>query len=720
MRFLDTLRNLAWHVVFMITFGLLMVYTSPALAQYDDDSQKVETSLISTQDALVPGEIFTLLIEQKIIPHWHTYWTNPGDSGTPPKFDIQLPDGFEQIGETLAPSPHRIPYGPLMNFGHEGTIYYQAEFKAPDNLTIGEDINIGLSAEWLVCQDICIPEYAKDTLTLSVQENATLINKGKLNAAVKGRPANQGWPSQSTHFYTSDSDIFTIQLNDTPDNIALEDSNIAFFPNEWGVIRNDVAQTLTLNEKEKTAILKIARDTRDLSEFDSISGVIKIGDQYNHVSLMPAEAFITTKQDNNNAQTTLGVALLLAFLGGLILNLMPCVFPVLSMKALSLVKLQEKERGHSIKHGFSYTLGVLLSFAAIAGLLIILQNTGAQIGWGFQLQNPIITGFFAYLLFIIGLNLSGFFDIGGGFAGMGGKLTRGNDTKSSFFTGILATLVATPCTAPFMATALGYALVQPPLIAMAVFLMLGFGLAFPYLLLTIVPQFQKSLPKPGLWMETFRQFLSFPMFLSAIWLAWVFAQQTSVMAFASLILGVIAISFGIWLIKNFPKNKSILQLVVIFMILASFLWAAFIPLSKTLVVDDMGKGRMSEQAQEKALFEPYTPEKLEQALTSDKAIFVNMTADWCITCKVNERLALSSNSFKQALKDHDILYLKGDWTNQDSDITKFLKSYGRNGVPLYVFYQAPDQNGERAEPHILPQILTEGTVLDAFNKGNEH
>ena len=331
---------------------------------------------------------------------------------------------------------------------------------------------------------------------------------------------------------------------------------------------------------------------------------------------------------------------------------MPCVFPVLSIKALSLVKIAEKHPTAAKFHGLAYTAGVVLSFVLIAAILIALKAGGSQIGWGFQLQNPYVVGALALLLLTIGLNMAGVFEIRNPFGNLGGKLASGGGYSGSFFTGVLATLVATPCTAPFMAGAIAYALLQSEIVALGIFAALGFGLALPYLLLSIVPAFQKMLPRPGRWMETFRKILSVPMFLAALWLGWVLTQQIG------------------------PQNHDNLE---------------------------FGSA--------------YSESALEAALKTDQPVFVEMTAAWCITCKVNHKTSIDIDSTKTLFKEKNVIYLVGDWTNEDPAITKFLQGYGRSGVPIYVYY-APPERGQRPQPKVLPQVLTPAIVQNTLTGSN--
>ncbi len=398
------------------------------------------------------------------------------------------------------------------------------------------------------------------------------------------------------------------------------------------------------------------------------------------------------------------LTLVFAFIGGLILNLMPCVFPILSMKSLALVKMAQHEPKAVKQHGLAYTAGVVLSFVAIAGALIILQQGGMETGWGFQLQNPIIVAILIYTLFIVGLNLAGLFEVGHGLGNVGSHLTEKSGLIGAFFTGALATVVATPCTAPFMATAVGVALTQPPAVNLLIFATLGLGLAFPYLILSFVPSLRQSLPKPGAWMKTFQQFLAFPMFLATAWLLWVLAQQVGNVQLFSVFVGMIAIVFAFWV---WPKAGKLGRFVAIM----SFLVALYGMPSLAHKVD--AGDCYYEQARHLKMGEEFSMSTLDYYLNkTDNPVMVEMTAAWCITCKLNHASSIDINATRTLFGTNNVAFLVGDWTNQNDEITKYLHSFGRNGVPLYVFYPAPFEDGVRPDPVILPQLLTPSIVAD--------
>lgn len=390
--------------------------------------------------------------------------------------------------------------------------------------------------------------------------------------------------------------------------------------------------------------------------------------------------------------TNLLLMMLFALLGGVILNLMPCVFPVLSIKALSLTTSHLSKHGKHL-HGLAYTLGIVLSFMAIAALLMMLRRAGEGIGWGFQLQSPIFVGLLVYLFVLMGLSFSGVFTIGTRLMNIGQSTTEGHSLSSSFMTGLLATLVASPCTAPFMGTALGFALAQSTWVAMSVFIALGLGMALPLLLLSWWPGMAEKMPRPGAWMERFKEFLAFPLYLTAVWLLWVFGRQTSSDAVAALICGIVLILFAFWVLKT-RKNA----LTVITALIATAL-ALILPWQTHTNSDNSTTP-----------WEPYSETKLQLLRAKGEPVFVNMTADWCITCLANEKLALSSDLFLTTLQQKKITYLKGDWTKYNPEITRLLNRHHRSGVPLYLFYPRGTGN-----PHILPQLLTENIVLEAIS-----
>lgn len=695
--------------LFLLGFSYMPAFAiDPNFSTGTEPEEYVQVRAIAEQNKVSGGETIRIGLEQTIYPGWHTYWKNPGDSGTPTGVTWTLPEGFA-VSELEWPTANKIPFGPLTNYGYEGqTILLQ-------NLTLPTDIGdepfaLNGKVDLLVCHDICIPETHDIFLVFN---GSDMAEPQRIIAAENKLPLSFDWPSN----FSAQGDQFTVTTKLEDSSLLEGAQNITFLPEEWGAVDNTAEANLTRSENGFTITQQLGG--RDLSEISILPFVLSYTDVMGeaksiHITATPAPIAVPTSTDNAGSTITIFSAILFALLGGIILNLMPCVFPVLSMKALSLVNLQGKEEAKARGYGLFYTAGILVSFAAIGGILLLLKSGGAQIGWGFQLQNPVVILTLAYLVFVIGLNLAGLFEFSGRLGKIGTltqKLSDKDGHRGAFFTGVLATLVATPCTAPFMGAALGFALTQPAIISMIVFLTLGLGLALPYLALCFIPALRSKLPKPGAWMLTFRQFLSFPMFLTAVWLIWVLAQQAGSIGVLMGLSGMVFIALISWLVKVMPASGKLrLFSVALLGLSALFIFYTF------TVSNSMTHIETAEE-NEAQNWSNFTPAKLETLLASDAPVFTNMTAAWCITCKVNEKIALKTETVTILFANKGIEYLKGDWTNQDSDITHYLNNFGRQGVPLYVYYGPRDaKTGMRPEPVVLPQLLTAGIVEEIILK----
>lgn len=709
-------------ILLTLLISVLALTLSPRLsfAQYDEE-KRVDIKVIAEKTDITGAEEIWIAIDKSIIPHWHTYWTNPGDSGTELRINWTMPDGFE-ISDIQWPTPSKIPYEPLLNYGYEGNATLLQKLTIPKSISDNaskEPITLTADIELLVCKEECIPEYGTYTVTLNdtQTESGTAENPALFETATSKLPITVDWPAT----FTQDDETFKLDIT-IPNDIAkdIKPETLEFFPLDWGLIENAKAQTATLDET--TLSFTQASGGRDYKELENSNFVLSYTNNegrensFEFNATQAIETITATSQlpTDTTAETaptkpsiTIAEALIFALLGGLVLNLMPCVFPVLSIKALSLVKIADEHPNLARMHGLSYTAGVILSFLAIAATLLVLKSAGAQIGWGFQLQNTIVVGGLAYLLYIIGLNLMGYFEFGNRLANTGNTLTQSQGLSGSFFTGILATLVATPCTAPFMAGAIGFALTQSPFINLTIFAALGLGLALPYLALSFAPALRRIMPKPGAWMNTFKELLAFPMFIASIWLVWVISKQAGPTGVLQILIGMSMITFGIWLLRK-SSGKIILKIIAILTLAVSALM---------LIIPTMPMHDMNTKTGEAQQFgETFTPEKLETILAEeDTPVFVEMTADWCITCKVNHAVAVNIPSTKKAFAENNVRYLIGDWTNQDPEITKFLNNYGRNGVPIYVYYgPRNEETGQRPKARVLAQILTPGTLANLF------
>ncbi len=676
----------------------LILLAAPLLASAAGPTaatEHVKARLVSSQAAVAPGQRLTVALEQDIKPHWHTYWLNPGDSGQATTLDWS---GAE-AAPIQWPTPAVQPIGPLVNYGYEGRVALLVDLTVPADAQVGGRFKPVAEVRWLVCKDVCIPEQVTLGLDLPVAAEA----KAGADAAQIDE-WRRAIPKPAP---------FAVQIKAAAQGVQLSGPTAGvtkayFFADTWGAVAHSAPQALQA-EGDGWALDLPAGD-EPVKAGQPLSGVIVLttaaGEQAWTVSAPmpegagkgpgPADlsAPAVAAAPVAPAESDLGLlpALALALVGGLILNLMPCVFPVLSIKALALVG-----GGNHKAEGLAYTAGVLASFAVLAAVLIALRAGGQQVGWGFQFHSPVFVLVVAYLLFLVGLNLSGFFDVGGSFTGVGSGLAAKQGLAGSFFTGVLAAVVATPCTAPFMGAALAFALAQPAVVMLAVFLALGLGLALPFLVLAFWPAAQRWLPRPGAWMDKFKQFLAFPMYGAVVWLLWVLAQQAGPDGVALALIGLVVIAFGLWWRNASGASAVGTTAAVVGVVLALGLSTAIKPVDAATPAAS-------------ATHEAYSAERLAELRAQNKPVFVNMTASWCISCLVNERVALSRPEVKDAFAQAGITYLKGDWTREDPAITAVLKAHGRSGVPLYLYY-APGA----AEAQVLPQILTPGLVIEAVS-----
>ncbi len=693
-------------------FGAILALTPhSALAA----PRHVEIALISERAAVRPGDTITVALRQIITPGWHTYWVNPGDSGEPTIIDWKLPAGAS-AGPIQWPLPHAIPVGPLMNFGYSGEVFLLSDIKVPESAA-GQSFDIAAEVKWLVCSDICVPEEGAADLSLPLLDKAVTPRpspEAGLIAAARGKiPVPVSWPAQ---FSVSGKSL--VLKVDAPADELPSGSEVRFFPLEWGKIDHAAPQKVSLKDGKLT-IVTAAGESGDKIASAPLSGVLAVethgqdGRAERHgfrISATPSKTALAPQPisapltGSPRGGLSIIVALGFAFIGGLILNLMPCVFPVLSLKALSLAKDAGNAEARRTK-GLVYLAGVLASFALISVALVALRAGGAAIGWGMQFQSPAFVLAMMALFLGLGLKLSGVFSFGGSFAGIGDGLTRKAGLGGYFFTGVLATVVATPCTAPFMGAAMGFAFTQPAPVIFAVLLALGFGFAAPIVLLSVSPALGRWLPKPGPWMETFKQLMAFPLYATVGWLVWVLSIQQGSQGVLAGMVTLIGVAFAAWLFGRGAEDGHLrtgaAALIVTAAIgLGAWTLADAAPQGSVIAVDG--------QQDSGPKPETFTKARLASLIKEGRPVFVNLTAAWCITCKVNERLALNSDRIAKAFHDRGIAYLLGDWTSGNPEITEMLNAHGRVGVPLYLLYSgAPG-----AEPQILPQLLTESIVMD--------
>lgn len=681
--------------------ALMLTAMAPAFAFAEESnlqqSPRATVSLVSEHAAVSPGQQVRIGLRQRLAPHWHTYWKNPGDAGSPPNIEFRLPEGAK-VGDIAWPGPDRFIVGPVASYGYENEIVFPMSLSVPQNAKPGSRLLIEADADWVVCEKECIPEEGKFRLSLPVEAHARPASaaiRAAFDTADRRLPQAAPWKASLVAGPSS------LQLQVSGDGISSQSVRSAlYFPDTWGVVDHVAAQALKVENGTLTLTLQKAQGYTP----GPSAGLLSItdgGGQKRWFALAPTPA---AAAGETAPVLPLWQMALFALLGGVILNLMPCVFPVLAIKATALAGLSGGERRAVRLSGVFYTLGVLAAFMTLAMVLLAVRAGGSAVGWGFQFQSPLFVAAMCWLMLAIGLNLSGVFEVGGRLAGAGQGLAERKGHAGSFFTGLLAVVVATPCTAPFMGAAIGSALVAPAAVSLLVFAMMGLGLALPFLLLALFPAAARRLPRPGPWMVRLRQAMAFPMYATAAWLLWVLAQQAGEAGLRLALAGAVLVGLVAWLVglgQHGVKKRWLPHGV------ALLACAGLLGLGASLHATEPQAASPSQQASNA---EPYSAERLAALRAEGKPVFVNMTAAWCITCLVNERTTLSAPAVQQAMRDHQVVYLKGDWTKRDPAITAFLQSFQRDGLPFYAFYP-PGK-----EPVVLPPVLTQAIVTHSFKQ----
>ena len=668
----------------------------------------VAARLVPEAKGIVPGETLWVDLHLDIAPGWHTYWRNPGDAGLPTEIAWDVPAGFS-AGEILWPAPERFVLGTIGNYGYEGSTDLLVPIAAPAGLEGGSTVHLAANATWLACSEICIPGEAKLALDLPVGATAgAAAPAGDPSTAALFAAARDRLPQTAAFKPRFAASARHLRLFvPTAAFAGIEKPTASFFPLDGNVV--DAAAEPKEEEGAEGLTLELARLSGPAAILPATLGgvlVLRGADGTQHAySISAPRAAAGDVMGPLDGEPGIGWsgALMLALLGGIALNLMPCVFPILSLKLLGLAA--STHRARQWPHGIAYALGVILSFALLGGVLLILRAGGAAIGWGFQLQSPVVVGLLAYLLFAMGLSLSGVAEFGGGFTGAGSRFAGGAGLAGAFATGVLATIVATPCTAPFMGAALGVALIAPAPVALAIFVALGSGLALPFALATLIPGIARRLPRPGPWMEWLKQLLAFPLYGTVAWLIWVLIQEVGPAGAFSALVGLVVVGFAVWIYGrtrgNGPLGRRLGAGFALTGTLAALVLAAMPAMPGQVAADVPG---------EAAAYQPFSAARLDGLVAQHQPVFVNLTAAWCITCLVNEHTALDSRAVRRAFAERGIVALKGDWTRQNPEITAFLQEFGRSGVPLYLIYDTA------GTPTVLPQLLSEATVLAALEK----
>jgi thiol:disulfide interchange protein DsbD len=689
-------------------FALLLPFAValPALAASNSaDAPHVHVQLVTPEAELAPNGENRVGLYFRLESGWHVYWKNAGDSGEPPRIRWILPDGVT-AGSLQFPAPKRLPLGPLMDFGYEDEVLFPANLQVAKTAKLGPAV-LHANVDWLVCREVCIPGKAELEESVQLKPTDPMVQLA--------RPADlQLWMRLATSLPESLPKTATAVFQPIPTGFRLavetgqRESSAVFFPSDQDILSNPAPQKLT--PTAKGLILELIKDANLTANPAKLNGVLELsGGRAYDLSALPGVVAAPgpTFSFSHFARTT-G----LAFLGGLLLNLMPCVFPVLFLKGLALVRSGQQERRKLRAHGLVYAAGILVSFWALVAVLLALRAAGSSVGWGFQFQSPVFLTLMAGFLFFLGLSLAGQFEIGLTLTAAGGSLATKQGYTCSFFTGVLAVVVATPCTAPFMGAAIGYALSASPAVTFAVFTALALGLAAPYVALTLQPAWARLLPKPGVWMEVLRQAIAVPIFVTVIWLSWVLAQAYGAGLLAALLASFLLLAIAGWFLGRWPAKRWS-SAVGAAILLAVVLLAVF---GKNLVGENPPPPAQPGLPDLRTLsgssaWQPWSAEAVSRARAEGRPVFVDFTASWCLSCQVNERVALGQPAVKKALEDGNVALLRADWTQHDDAITQALAALGRSGVPAYALY-AP---GEES-PRLLPEVLTQGIVLDALSK----
>jgi thiol:disulfide interchange protein/DsbC/DsbD-like thiol-disulfide interchange protein len=691
------------------------------------DRQQVTASLVAADASVQPGQPLTVALRMVHQPHWHTYWINPG-TGLPTTLSWKLPPGWT-ASDILWPAPIVLKdkAGNVVGNGYEDELFLPVTLTPPAGLAAGGKVDLKVSAEWLMCEEMCVPGSADLSLSLPVGAGApqpdanwgekirtTLARLPRADPAWKVSASRNGaaltltvTPAAATapahrpdglHFFAVDS----LVVYDVPQP-ATPDGRGGF------TLALKVDPTAPADAKKLVGVLTAKNGWRADGTLPGLAVSVDLSAAPAAAQAAGFRAAAPKAGAAAGAPGTLLGTLFLAFVGGLILNLMPCVFPVLGIKILGFVNQAGSDKKKVIAHGLVFALGVLLSFWTLAGVLAVLRAGGDQLGWGFQLQSASFVYALAVLLLVFGMNMSGVFEFGLGATAVGGELQMKSGYAGSFFTGILATVVATPCSAPFLAPALGAALAVSTVESFAIFTSIAVGLAAPYLLLSIFPQAVKVLPRPGAWMETFKQFMAFPLYGTVGYLVWVLAAQTSEEGFLWTLLSFALIAMAVWIYGrwNAPGasvGRTRFGVAGLVLVGAFGLWLGW-PRPVGAAAPVAGQAPA-------VVWDAWSPEAVAKLRAEGRIVYVDFTARWCATCQTNKKLVFASDEVLRYFAEKKIATLRADWTNKDARITAELAKYQRSAVPFNVVWLPG-----RAEPIILPEILSGGIVLDALKKG---
>ena len=679
-------------------------------------TEHVEAELVSERASAQPGRSFTVGLKLRMAEHWHTYWKNPGDSGLPTRIQWLLPDGWK-AGGIQWPYPKKLPVGPLMNYGYEDEVVLLAELTPPASATPGT-YPLKAKAEWLVCKDVCIPEKGELDLAMPVAAGEGAFNprfQAHIDRARNMLPvAATGWKFDSA----IQGGKLVVRM--VPPAGSSVPARLAFFPDREQLIEPAAPQKVTRDGNGVRIEMKLADPPPAVLQ--SVTGVAVSEEDWPGLAKKAIEvnapvaaslgaAVAGSSPSAPRAEDGVGgsvlAALAFALLGGILLNLMPCVFPVLGIKVMGFVEHAHGDARAMRIQGSLFAVGVVCSFLALAAIMLALRAGGTQLGWGFQLQSPVVVTLLATLFFVLALNLSGVFEWGAFAQSMTSNVSARGRYADAFLAGVLASVVATPCTAPFMGAAVGFTLTQSAASALAVFAVLGVGMALPVLLLALFPGLLKRLPRPGAWMDTFKQVLAFPLYATAAWLTWVLGAQAGNDAVLALLAGLVLIAMAAWMYGRWEHSPGTWRVVVAGILAAAGVAVAWPgPAGSPPGASAPAAARAGELS-----WQEWSPEKVAALTAEGRTVFVDFTAAWCVTCQVNKRIALHNSAVVREFAARGVVALRADWTRMDPRITEALSALGRNALPVYALYFP----GESA-PRLLPEILTPSLVLAELSR----
>lgn len=732
----------------LILMGWVIPFQASAFS-IGNDSSHVKLELIQEEETIQPGHPFWVALRLNLENDWHVYWKNPGDAGIPLKIEWKLPEGFE-AASLQWPFPEKFTVADMVGFGYKGEVFLLSQLIPPAQLNPSAKLEIQAQVRWLVCSSLtCQPGSAITSLPLKISLEKPLVKKELIATFEQARAKI---PRTHVEVKTIRKEgIVQLEVLQEPAELQSEIiSSVDFFPEQQNIIDHSIDPIIASNEGDSNRYLVNLKGSDGIGATNKyLKGVLVLHKQKGMEECVQAFDIDSPIEDDSQEMLSflalpkdssltignpaieshssfpstfeggIGLALVFAFLGGMILNLMPCVLPVISFKVMSFVKMAGQSRSLTLKHGCIFSLGVILSFWILASVMFILRVYGQAVGWGFQLQEPLFVVILASLLFIFALNLFGVFEWGMFFASWAGQTQATTAQNSpgyigSFLNGVLATAVATPCTGPFLGSAVGFAVTLPLFQSLSIFTSLGLGMCFPYLLLAAFPSYLRFMPKPGAWMETFKQLMGFLLLATVLWLMWVLSAQTDAFSLICLLVGLFCFSIGAWIYGRGCApiaTRTTRIFAYVFVILFAFLGCHIILLPRDSWYNQDLSLPTRSLANNWEGWEDFSPERVAQLRREGKPVLIDFTAKWCLICQANH-LVLSSNEVKRLLDQAGVVKMKADWTKNDSVITQELSKFGRNSVPLYVLYGPNDKQ----EPLILPQVLTPNVIATHLDK----